>query len=55
MIEGNCKSLGIHAILNNSKDVGFQDEEVDLQVHERFLSSPWYKDIVYFRRHCNVF
>ena len=49
LTERNWKSLGINDILNNSAfDDEIPNEERDLHVHEKFLSSPWYKDIVYF-------
>ena len=49
LTERNCKDLGIHEILNNlasNQDISNGDEY--LQVHEKFLSSIWHKDIVYF-------
>ena len=44
-----CRALGINTILNNSiSNDEMSNQERDLQVHENFLLSPWYKDIVYF-------
>lgn len=47
-IQTNCKALGIHFIFNSSACNESWDGEQNFQVHERFLSSSWYKYIVYF-------
>lgn len=49
LTESNCKALGIHAILNiSASNEKIPNEEGDLQVYDKYLSSPWYKDIIYF-------
>jgi hypothetical protein len=48
LTESNYKSLGIHVVFNNSILNESQYGEKDLQLYERFMSSTWYKYIVYF-------
>ena len=48
LTKGNYKVLGVNVGLPNLTWEESQNEGKDLQVHERYLLSPWYKDIVYF-------
>ena len=48
LTDSNYKVLGLHHIFIQSYKLGFQVEGACLQVMDKYLSSPWYKDIVYF-------
>jgi hypothetical protein len=48
MTESNYKSIGLYHILDKSQGSSFQIEETNSQVNNKYVSSPWYKDIVFF-------
>jgi hypothetical protein len=48
MTESNCRAIGLHHFSNKSMNSTFQVEETGSQVSNRYSSSPWYKDIIYF-------
>jgi hypothetical protein len=53
LAESNCRVLGINQISEITEHPSTEFEEVDLQqpiikVQDKFSSSPWYKDIVFY-------
>jgi hypothetical protein len=48
MTEFNCKAIGLYHLSDKTQDSSFQIEETNSQVNSKYLSSPWYKDIVFF-------
>jgi len=48
MIESNCKAIGLYHLSKKTQDSFFQIEETNSQVNNKYISSPWYKDIIYF-------
>jgi hypothetical protein len=48
LTDSNYKFLGLHPIFSQSNKSRSQDEGSCLQLVYIYLSSPWYKDIVYF-------
>jgi hypothetical protein len=48
MTESNCKAIGLYHLSDKTQDSFFQIEETNSQVNNKYVSSPWYKDIVFF-------
>jgi hypothetical protein len=48
MIDSNCKEIGLYHFSNNPQNSSFQIEETGSQTNNKYFSSPWYKDIVFF-------
>jgi hypothetical protein len=48
MTESNCKEIGLYHFSSKSQNSSFQIEETGSQVSNKYFSSPWYKDIVFF-------
>jgi hypothetical protein len=48
MTESNCKAIGLYHLSDKTRDSSFQIEETNSQVNIKYVSSPWYKDIVFF-------
>jgi hypothetical protein len=49
--ESNCKVLELHQIFTQSDAPIIQPGQDNLQVFEKYSSSPWYKNIIYFLQH----
>jgi hypothetical protein len=48
LVDSNCKAIGLNYIQNQSVVPVSQDKDKNLQVLDKYHSSSWYKDIVYF-------
>jgi hypothetical protein len=48
MTESNCKAIGLYHLSDKAHDSSFQIEETNSQVNNKYVSSPWYKDIIFF-------
>jgi hypothetical protein len=48
MTESNCKAVGLYHLLDIIHDSPIQIEEINLQINRKYVSSKWYKDIVFF-------
>jgi hypothetical protein len=48
MTESNCKAIGLYHLSSKSQNSSFQIGETSSQVNNKYASSPWYKDIVFF-------
>jgi hypothetical protein len=48
MTELNCKAIGLYHFSSKSHNLSFQIEETGSQVSNKYFSSPWYKDIMFF-------
>ena len=49
--ESNCKVLELHQIFTQLDAPIIQPGQDNLQVFEKYSSSPWYKNIIYFLQH----
>jgi hypothetical protein len=49
--ESNCKVLELHQIFTQLDTPIIQPGQDNLQVFEKYSSSPWYKNIIYFLQH----
>jgi len=49
--ESKCKVLELHQIFTQSDAPIIQPRQDNLQVFEKYSSSPWYKNIIYFLQH----
>ena len=49
MAQSNYDVLRINSLIDSSEET--RDQESKLQVSQEFLSSPWYKDIIYGLQH----
>jgi hypothetical protein len=48
MTESNCKEIGLYHLSDKTQDSSVQIEETNSQVNIKYVSSSWYKDIVFF-------
>jgi hypothetical protein len=53
LVESNCRVLGVNQITDITKHPSAENEETNLQqplvkIHDKFSSSPWYKNIVFY-------
>jgi len=48
MTKSNCKAIGLYHLSGKTQKYSFQIEETNSQVNKNYVSSPWYKDIVFF-------
>jgi hypothetical protein len=48
MTESNYKAIGLYHLSDMTQDSSVQIEEIDLQINNKYVSSEWYKDIVFF-------
>jgi hypothetical protein len=48
MTEYNCKAIGLYHVSYMIQESSVQIEETNSQVNSKYVSSTWYKDIVFF-------
>jgi hypothetical protein len=46
--ESNCRAIRLYHFYKKSQDSSFQIEETGSHVKNKYFSSPWYKDVVFF-------
>jgi len=54
LVDSNCKALGLNYINILTEEINQNDlhpEDINLQVHEKYHISSWYKEIVYLLQH----
>jgi hypothetical protein len=51
LLESNCKVPELHQIFTQTDAPIIQSGQDNLQVFEKYSSSPWYKKIIYFLQH----
>jgi hypothetical protein len=48
MTESNCKEIGLYHLSGKAHNSSLHIEETNSHVNNKYASSPWYKDIVFF-------
>jgi hypothetical protein len=48
MTKSNCKEIGLYHLSGKTQNSSFYIEETNSQVNNKYVSSPWYKDIIFF-------
>jgi hypothetical protein len=48
MTDSNFKAIGLYHISDKTHESSLQIEETNSQVNNKYVSSPWYRDIVFF-------
>jgi hypothetical protein len=48
MTESNCKAIGLYYISSKAHNYSFHIGETISKVNNKYASSPWYKNIVFF-------